>query len=351
MHPFIRSLVINKLMLLCVMLTAAVTLSAAHLSPIRILSLDGGGIRGVIEASLLAEMEEELEKPISQVFDMIVGTSTGGILALGLSVPTDDGVSPRYRARDLLEIYSKHGDKVFSASLLHRVRTLGGLLGPKYEPYGLEEILLEHFGNLKMSDAITDVMVTSYHVDGQTEVEFFSYDAVIFPKDRDCLMREAARATSACPGYFPPAKVQLPWGMLENLLDGGMIANNSALLAYLKALEIHPGRDIEIYSIGTGNMVIEESGEDLEDRGLVKWLYPIFRHIQFGRTSSDNDTLHKLLNKDGQENFMRVNVWLDDEHKAMDDYSEENVSYLLDKSKEAMHSPIFRKMIEKLKGE
>src|SRR5918995_672220 len=89
----------------------------------KVLSIDGGGIRGIIPAMVLARLEKQTGRPIAEMFDLIAGTSTGGILALGLTLPSDDG-KPRYAAKDLLELYEKDGSRIFPRSVLRRIPVL-----------------------------------------------------------------------------------------------------------------------------------------------------------------------------------------------------------------------------------
>jgi patatin-like phospholipase/acyl hydrolase len=99
----------------------------------KVLSIDGGGIRGIIPAMVLAEIEERTGKPIAEMFDLIAGTSTGGILALGLAMP-EDGGRPRYTASELIELYEDEGASIFSG----RVGTIRNLFEERYPSAGVE---------------------------------------------------------------------------------------------------------------------------------------------------------------------------------------------------------------------
>src|ERR1700728_2338207 len=104
---------------------------------IKILSIDGGGIRGIIPAMVLAEIEKRTQRPIACLFDLIAGTSTGGILALGLSIPkTSPG--PLYAASQLFEMFEREGSRIFSSRLLHRAAAFGNLRRAKYTAAGIE---------------------------------------------------------------------------------------------------------------------------------------------------------------------------------------------------------------------
>ena len=110
------------------------------MSAIRILSIDGGGIKGIIPATILIYLEQSLKHysqnenaHISDYFDLIAGTSTGGLLSILHLLPTSHQLStPKYRAEDALQLYMEHGSHIFSQSLGHKLVTLGGLIGPKY---------------------------------------------------------------------------------------------------------------------------------------------------------------------------------------------------------------------------
>ncbi len=126
----------------------------------KILSIDGGGIRGIIPAVILGELERKTGKAASSLFDLIAGTSTGGILALGLVKPNQDG-SPHYSAMDLVGLYESNGSRIFSRSLLHRVLALGRFSKAKYSTTGLEKVLQEYFGETMLSEALTGLVVPS----------------------------------------------------------------------------------------------------------------------------------------------------------------------------------------------
>ena len=108
--------------------------------PFRILSIDGGGIRGLIPALVLAEFERQTGRPIADCFDLIAGTSTGGILALGLTLPGAGG-PPKYQALDLADLYFKEGPRIFDESLGRRLTNPMGLRIAKYPPSGIEGVL------------------------------------------------------------------------------------------------------------------------------------------------------------------------------------------------------------------
>src|SRR5215211_3541103 len=127
----------------------------------KLLAIDGGGIRGIIPAMVLSEIEKRTGKPISGLFDLIAGTSTGGILALGLAKPGDDG-KPQYTAEKLINLYETEGGRIFSRPIWHRLHAVGNLAEEKYPSKGIEEVSREYLGNARRAEALTEVLVTAY---------------------------------------------------------------------------------------------------------------------------------------------------------------------------------------------
>ena len=133
------------------------------------LSVDGGGIRGIIPALVLAHLERQMGAPASELFDLIVGTSTGGILALGLSLQDQQGRS-LLAAKRMVALYERHGPKIFERSLWRKLRTAGGLFEEAYSHEALEKIPHQYFGDKRMGDCGTPVMVTGYDIERRKTV-------------------------------------------------------------------------------------------------------------------------------------------------------------------------------------
>ena len=175
--------------------------------PVKVLSIDGGGIKGIIPATVLAYIEERTGRPIASLFDLIAGTSTGGIIALGLTKPGADG-APAYTARDGVELYVRDGPKIFSRPWYRRL-PLFQLFEERYPSGPIDEVFDRRFGNARLSESLTEVIITAYEIERRTPFFFKSRHAVD-PSKRgyDFLMKDAARATAAAPTYFEPAKVK-----------------------------------------------------------------------------------------------------------------------------------------------
>ena len=130
-----------------------------------VLCIDGGGIRGIIPAVILAYIEQQMkclieerlcndkaahQLRIANFFDLIAGTSTGGIIALALTKPGDCKKRPKYTAETLVDLYMNEGKNIFKRSISHRIRSGGGLLNKKYPAGGIQEVLEEYFGDTRL---------------------------------------------------------------------------------------------------------------------------------------------------------------------------------------------------------
>jgi len=289
--------------------------------PLRLLAIDGGGIRGIVPARALAEIEKLAGRPVCELFDLIAGTSTGGILALGLTLPGDSG-GPRYSAVDLLGLYRDNGAAIFANSPGRRVATLGGLRRSRYAASGIDEVLGRYFGDAKLSQALTEVMVPAYDIEQRNRYWFKSRKAKA-DKSNDVLMAHAARATSAAPTYFPPARVRRELRD-RSLVDGGTFVNNPALAAIADAGDGHDA-PVMMLSLGTGELTDAIPYEKARKWGLAGWARPILDVVFDGVSDEVHNTVRKLL---GESDYLRLQCRLDRTSQRMDDVRPANMRLL-----------------------
>lgn len=293
----------------------------------KILSIDGGGIRGIIPAIILDEIENRTgERRVFDLFDLIAGTSTGGILALGLTRPDPEAEGqPKYTAAELVELYQKEGQYIFDRSLRRKIESIWGWIDEKYSSRGIEEVLRRYFENTRLSEALKPVLIPSYDMQGtrpywealqnsDPEEErpkpegghprFFKSDNAIQFDHEDYLMRDVARATSAAPTYFEPLEVQFnalsEEPLFETLVDGGIFANNPAMCAYAEARKDHKG-DILVVSLGTGGLTDPLEYEEALDWGKIEWGETLFRIILDGASDTVDYQLRQLLPNAGED--------------------------------------------------
>lgn len=288
-----------------------------------ILSIDGGGIRGVIPAMVLNHIEECCGKRIGELFDVIAGTSTGGIIALGLSCPDGAGAY-KLTARDLVDLYVDNGEEIFPHEVFGQIRQL---TEEKYSADGLESVLRRVLGDTRLSEALTGVVITSYDIQRREPVFFRSAKAQSDPENYDFPMWEVARATSAAPTYFEPAKlIANPPTPDYALVDGGVFANNPGMCALVDACA---GRaDTEgtfMVSLGTGALMRKLAYEKAKGWGLVGWAPHLLDVVFDGVSDTVDYQLSQLI---GEGGYHRFQTRLDQASDNLDDASAGNVEDL-----------------------
>jgi patatin-like phospholipase/acyl hydrolase len=296
----------------------------------KILSLDGGGIRGIIPAMVLAEVEARTGKSVAAMFDLIAGTSTGGILALALAKDNGQG-APQYAAADLVDLYAQRGPEIFPANFFRRVASLADVQYP-WEP--LEGILREYFGDALLGQALVPVLVSAYDLERRSPFFFKSWtDEQRQVDTRDVLMRVVARSTSAAPTYFRPelASVQ---GERYALVDGGVFVNNPAISAYAEARRLFPGESYLVVSLGTGTCSRAIHYEDAADWGKIQWARRILDVVFDGVSDAVDYQLEKILG----DHYLRLQTRLRVADDPLDDASLANIEKLKIEARDLLDS-------------
>jgi uncharacterized protein len=210
--------------------------------PYFILSLDGGGIRGIFHGLFCTAIEHRAHQPISSLYNLVAGTSVGGITGLTLTAPGAASNVPKFSAYDALNLFLSRGTEIFQKSLI-----IPGL-NIRYTDKGLEKIAMDYFGELRIKQALTDILVTSYESVSKQPFFFTRFDAKKNSK-LNFYMRDVLRATSAAPTFLPPKVIDK-----YKFIDGGVATNNPTMAAYTWALKQGIFKDaIHITSFGTGN--------------------------------------------------------------------------------------------------
>ncbi|MBI5402515.1 MAG: patatin-like phospholipase family protein [Ignavibacteriae bacterium] len=261
----------------------------------KILSIDGGGIRGVLPASYLAYIEEKLKDndKIYEYFDMIVGTSTGAIIALALSL----GIS----AKDILKLYEEKGSSIFPI----RPRKLNfGLIVPKYSNLKLKEELKELLGEKTIiNDCKTRVCIPTINITCGKIVVRKTRHHKDFEHDYLLPVWQVAAESSAAPGFFPAFED----GDKCQYIDGGLWANNPSLIGIAEALKLgYSLEQIKILSLGTGSNLIHKDGWKYKCLGLIGYGTSLV-DITFQAQSQGVLNIAKYLLKD---RFDRMDITL-----------------------------------------
>jgi patatin-like phospholipase/acyl hydrolase len=297
------------------------------MATISVLSIDGGGIRGLIPAAFLAQLEARTGQSIASLFDYVAGTSTGGILALGLT-RSGAGLQP-LSAEAMINLYKNEGGRIFNRSFWHTVVAIGQINGPKYPADGPDQVLHQYFGESRFKDCKSNVLITAYEIERRKAFFFRSWQAKAMPASHDFNAWEVARSTSAAPTFFPPHQIKSADGSTWSLVDGGMYANNPALCAWVEAHDQKPGDEIFVVSLGTGNLNRKVPYAQAKDWGLVGWAPWLIDIIFDGQSDTSDIELDEMLNtRGGADRYYRFQCDLTESEQPMDDTDPGNLSAL-----------------------
>ena len=294
----------------------------------KIISIDGGGIKGIVAATILNRLEATFQKPLHKCTDIIAGTSTGGLIACGLTVPEDVGDdefstgNARFDTEDLVEVYKNLGETVFTNTFWYRVKTLWGLIGPKYKIDGLEKVVEAKFQDVKLEKALTHVVICTYDLYSRQPVVFSSEHPIL----KKISMKEVCMGTSSVPTYFPSVQASTENNKF-NLIDGGIFAVNPALCAMAIAKQKQPNAKINVVSIGNGSSNEALKYEDTKDWGLLDWAGPMVGVI-LDSIGDAVDCQTRCLAEATGGKYARLQFELPEELRAMDNASPENIKAL-----------------------
>ena len=290
----------------------------------RVLSIDGGGIRGIIPAMVIAHIEKLTGKPAHELFDLMVGTSTGGILALGLAHP-GPGKPAQFSARRVVRLYEQHGGKIFEHSIWRKVRTVGGFLEEAYSHEVLEAILGEYFADSTLAECELPTMVTSYDIQNRRTVFLKSWHT----DHGKILCSDAARATSAAPTFFEPKPLETG-DESRVLIDGGIFMNSPSVSAYAEARKLFPDEPIALFSLGTGELTRPIPYEEARTWGSVLWVMSLLDCMFDGVSKAADHQMRLFLG----ERYQRLQTPLDFASDDMDDASKGNIRNLKQTARE-----------------
>ena len=315
----------------------------------RILSLDGGGIRGILTSKVLEALEQKLndqyikingaprEKPIriGEYFDMVAGTSTGGILACILLCPSEkDPNYPRFSAKEAVGLYLENGKNIFKPTFNGRLPGfLQGIGGSMFGDASIADVLKSYLKETRLSEMMKPCLITSYDIQERQAVFFTSHDA-LKKESKDFPLWQVCRSTSAAPTYFPPATARSGDDFLMHTIDGGLFANNPTMCAFIEALKIFRGEDQQligadcmmILSIGTGEIKTKYLFADAIKWGILRWVKPIIDIMMTAVSETVDYQLMKLFKTiDCADQYFRIMPELGDANPEMDDISPKNL--------------------------
>jgi uncharacterized protein len=300
---------------------------------IKILSIDGGGIRGILPATFLAGLEELICKKsgnanarIADYFDMVAGTSTGGLLSCVYLFPDENNSShSKYSAKQALDFYFTYGNSAFKPN------ASSGKKGSfhKYSPEGLELQLKLFFKDLKISQLIKPCCVAAYNI-SLSEPKLFLSHSASQNNGSDYYIRDILRATSALPGIFPPARIHTSGEKNYSFIDGSIFAYNPALIAYNQAKECYPdAENFFLLSLGTGHASAFHTDAKIADSSNTNWA-KLLTEIAFSDHSDIvNSQLKDIYRNKPGSHYFRIQTSMPEINKEMDNVSVSNMQFLL----------------------
>ncbi|MCD7469299.1 Patatin-like protein 2 [Datura stramonium] len=306
---------------------------------VTILSIDGGGIRGIIPATILEYLEFQLQEldgkdaRLADYFDVIAGTSTGGLVTAMLTTPNKDG-RPLFEAKDITPFYLEHGPKIFphNGGLLGSLRRkLKSLVRPKYNGKYLHRIIKEKLGETRLLETLTNIVIPTFDIKNLQPTVFSTFEAKENPL-MDARLSDICISTSAAPTYLPAHyfKNQDKYGNFQefNLVDGGVAANNPALVATTEVTKqiLHGNSEFFsvksedygrflVISLGTGSSTIMRSKYNAKTAakwGIRQWLLyggssPILDLLTHASDDMVNFHISALLQAlHSENNYLRV---------------------------------------------
>jgi predicted acylesterase/phospholipase RssA len=298
----------------------------------QILSLDGGGIRGIFTAGLLAGLEDDLGRPVLGHFDLVVGTSSGGIVALGLGA----GLTPR----DILNFYVREKDRVFPTRGWPGLRHL---YRPKYSPDGLKSALQDVLGLRLLGDSKVPLVIPSFNLGDNDVYLFKTRHLPRFNRDHKVPMWAVAMATAAAPTFYPVFR--LPNDHVR-LIDGGIWATCPAMVGVTEAVSSFGCSlgEIRVLSIGT-TATARSARRGLDRGGLFQWgIRSAFLDVLFdGQAAGAFSQVQHLV---GKENARRLNPVAPPELASLDRCDSNELI-----AKAAHHSRVFTPEFEAVFGD
>ena len=262
-------------------------------TPLQVLALDGGGLRGIFTAATLAAWEEDFATSIADHFDLVVGTSTGGVIALGLGL----GMSPA----EILSIYVEHGDRIFPPARRRRRGICRRLRRPRYAAIELRAVLQDCFGDQILGDARVRLAIPSYDLAADHVHLFRTPHHPYLRRDWRVPVVDVALATTAAPTFLPAHRMAG-----HRLIDGGVWANNPTLVGVAECFDRLGGErgQIRVLSVGTGSEIRERQSA-LDNGGILTWRADGLDLMLRGQSLAATNHAQLIL---GRHHVVRVDV-------------------------------------------
>ena len=303
----------------------------------RILSIDGGGIKGIVPAVVLLHLEKLLKQlsndqnsRIHDYFDLFSGASTGAIIIAGLLSP-DKNNHPKYSPEEILDLYLENGHIIFNSSFFQEIKSVSGIVNVKYDPEGLESVFEKYFGKSELKGLLKPSLIPVYDLSRGKNYFFRQQKALTSPR-HNFYVKDLLRGATSALSYFPPAQISTVNDREHRcFIDGGVFANNPALSAYAEFRyhnsNLH-AKDTMMLSLGTGRKTTNLDCEVTANWGAAEWLYQGSYLTSNAVASASDYQLNAVY--DNKPNYLRLDASFDDEQSSsMDNTDKEYLDYLI----------------------
>lgn len=304
---------------------------------LKVLCLDGGGMRGIVPATILAALEDQLiaetGKPDTRLvdyFDLFAGTSTGGILTCLYLLPDLKRPDrPRFSARQVLDLYCQEGPAIFYRSPRKRLTSLMGLAGEKFDSQQMTKIMRRFMLDTRLKELVKPCLIPAYDIQQQSAYYFNSETAKSQPSE-DYAVWQVAQSTASAPIYFGPFQAQAADGNTRVLIDGGVFANNPSMSAYHHLQQLLPEpANLTMVSLGTGCTSQAYAMKDLKAKGLLNCWKPLIHILGTAKSRSTEQLTREVLESAAAgHNYFRINPPLTGASSNMDDVSAHQITSL-----------------------
>lgn len=337
---------------------------------VRILAIDGGGVRGLIPAIVIAQLEKDLGISITKIFDIFIGNSAGGMLALILTKPDVSQQKPAFTASQVVDMIKDLSAKIFGGvqettldktkATLSKAKNLI-FTGAQYSPEILEELTREMLETITISQALKPVFIATFDLNSES-TQILSTPLAKRSKLFDFKMADIARATSAAPFYFPVHPLEFSinekgTGLKMQLVDGGIGSNNPTLIGLMDvSKEYCTVPAYEVLSLGTGTAKHHFEKQDMTRKGSpIMMLQPTIGGLMSAQSQNADEATKEFLNvlnsfsNRQKSNYTRLQVYLEEEDKKLDDTRVQTTENLSQKAQEIIKGSKYQETVTRLK--
>jgi len=304
----------------------------------RILSIDGGGIRGIVPAVVLAHLEETLQQlshnpdtRLVDFFDLFAGASTGSMIIAGLLAPSKDN-RPAYSAKEIVDLYFDNAEVIFQDSILQDIKSVAGLLNVKYNPDGIESVFQEYFPDTELKELLKPTLIPVYDLTRGKNYFFRQQKAQVSTR-HNFYLKDVLRCATSAITYFPPMQISTVDSTRQRcFIDGGIFANNPALSAYAEFRYHNPelhAKDTMMFSLGTGKQGTHLDCESTQNWGALEWREPAGN--LFANAAADANHYQLRAVYDSKSNYLRLDEFFDNAVKSsLDNTNKDYLDCLFD---------------------